>query len=161
MKGKKYPFSAYDKHLSLKMSPLMWLAILFLARPYAIFIMSIANRRDRMGVLETFYGDPAVSFLGALAAIPAIILVLAWIKRQPGAAALTRRVWASGRLLLILASILNIIIIFLPALTGAVLRISMVGWIETIICIFIIIYLIRSTRVRDTFADFPQPPESR
>ena len=156
MKNKKYTFSAYDKHLSLKMSPLMWLVILFLARPYAIFIMSVANRRDRMGVLETFYGDPAISFLGALAAIPAIIVVLAWVKRQPGARPVIQRIWSNGRMLLILASTLNIIIILLPALTGATLHIKTVGLAEIVICILIIIYLLRSSRVRDTFADFPQ-----
>jgi hypothetical protein len=138
----------------------MWLVILFMARPYALFIISIANRRDRMGLLETFHGDPAIGFLGAIAAIPALIVVLAWIKRAPGAAPLTRWIWAKGGYLLILAGVLNMTIIILPALTSPTWHINTVVPAEAILCGMIIVYLIRSTRIRDTFADFPETSAS-
>jgi len=160
MKGKKYPFSAYDKYLNLRISPLMWMAILFLARPFVILIISITNRRDRMGILQMFNGDPALSFLGALAAIPVMLVVVAWIRRKPDASPLVRRIWTNGRSLLILASILNIAIMILPALTGSFSAINAAGGAETVVCILIIFYLARSERVKDTFGDFPKSSAS-
>jgi len=157
MKGKKYPFSAYDKYLCLRMSPLMWLTMLFLARPYVIFIISVANRRDRMGILELFHGEPSMGLLGAVAGIPAAILALAWTRRQPDAPAIVQRTCHAGKHLLVLSSLLNIAVILLPYLTGNAARITAVGWSELAVCLLIIAYLAKSQRVKDTFADFPKP----
>ena len=135
----------------------MWLVLLFLARPYAIFLISVANRRDRMGVLKIFYDEPSMGLLGALAAIPAVIVALTWVKRQPGAPAIAERVWRLGRPLLIMSGLMNIAIILMPYLAGATRHITVISWVEAAACILIITYLARSQRVKDTFADFPPP----
>jgi len=98
--------------------------------------------------------------LAAIAAIPAIFLVYAFIKRVPDAPDKVRRIWQYGRELLMVSSLSNILIVFLPLLMGLVRGISMIGWAQFGISAYIIFYLVAERRVRDTFADFPQPAES-
>lgn len=154
----KYPFSAYDKkYLCLNMSTGMWLVLAFLLRPYVIMIMSLANRRDRMGLINMFYADRFGMVLGALAAVPALLLIYAWFKRKPDAPDRVRWLWRHGRVLLIASIVLNIVIVFVPVLLGKAAGIGYVGALQLALCAGILLYLLRSQRVEDTFADFPQP----
>jgi hypothetical protein len=152
----KYPLSAYDKYVCLDMSVGMWLVIAFLLRPYLIVIISLANRQDRMGVIDMFYADRSHLALGALAAIPAVLVFIAWNKRKPGASAFARALWHRGRALLAVSAVLNAVIGLLPLLEGRPGGMDYFGVVQLVLCGWILVYLHDSERVRDTFADFPE-----
>lgn len=156
----KYPFSAYDKYLCLKPDVSIWLVLAFLLRPYVVIFLSIVNRKDAMGLINLVYFDRLAMILAAIAAIPAIFVVYAFIKRVPDAPDKVRWIWQHGRELLLVSSFLNILVVFLPLLTGLAREVSTVGWAQFGISAYIIYYLFTEQRVRDTFADFPQPAES-
>ena len=156
----QYPFSAYDKYLCLKPDVNIWLVLAFLLRPYVVVLLSIANRKDATGLINLVYSDRIAMILAAIAAIPAIFVVYAFIKRVPDAPDKVRRIWQHGRKLLLVSSFLNILVVFLPLLTGLAREISTVGWAQFGISVYIIYYIFTEQRVRDTFADFPQPAES-
>lgn len=156
----KYPLSAYDKYVSLDMSVGMWLVIAFLVRPYVIVLMSVANRRNPMALIDTFYADRSHLALGALAAIPAVLLVIAWNKRKPEASALARRLWHRGRALLAASAVLNAVIGLLPLVHGRAGGIDYIGVVQLALCGWILVYLYESERVRDTFADFPEEAQA-
>ncbi|MEE8429253.1 MAG: DUF2919 family protein [Gammaproteobacteria bacterium] len=156
----QYPFSAYDKYLCLKPDFSVWLVLVFLLRPYVVVLLSIANRKDHTGLINLVYSDRLAMILAAIAAIPAIFVVYAFIKRKPDAPDKVRRIWQHGRELLLGSSFLNVLVVFLPLLTGIAREISTVGWAQFGISAYIIYYLFTERRVRDTFADFPQPAES-
>jgi hypothetical protein len=158
---RQYAFSAYDKHLCLKISMPMWAAILFLARPFAILLMSFANRQDRTGLLSTFYHDPFSLAIDTLAALPALLVIVAWARHRPEASRPIRWLWAHGRSLLLLATLLNIASVFLPLLWNPDVRMDTPELVKLAICVTILYMLIKSERVRDTFNDFPQPIEKR
>ncbi len=154
---KKYPFSAYDKHLSLRISLPMWAAILFLARPFAILLMSFANRRDRTGLLETFYHDPVSMAIDTVAALPALLVIVAWARHRPEASQPLRWLWARGRALLLISTLLNIVSVFLPLLWNPNVRMDVPELAKLAACAIILYMLLKSERVRDTFNDFPEP----
>jgi hypothetical protein len=156
-KVRPYAFSAYDKYLCLKMSIPMWLTVLFLARPFAIMLMSIVNRRDRMGLVEMFYGDPVAMAIDSFAALPALLVLFALARRQPGASETVRWIWTHGRILLILATALNIFSVFIPFLWESATRMHTPELVKLAASILILVFLFRSPRVRDTFSDFPEP----
>ncbi len=158
--AEKYPFSAYDKYLCLKPDVSIWLILAFLLRPYVVVLLSIANRKDAAGLINLVYSDRIAMILAAIAAIPAIFVVYAFIKRVPDAPDKVRWIWQYGRELLLVASFLNVLVVFLPLLTGFAREISTVGWAQFGISVYIIYYLFTERKVRDTFADFPQPAES-
>lgn len=156
----KYPFSAYDKkYLCLNLSAGMWLVVAFLLRPYVIMIMSLANRRDRMGLIDMVYADRSGMAMGALAAVPVLLLIYAWVKRKPDASDKVRWLWRHGRGLLVAAAGLNIVAVFVPMLLGKASGIGYIGAFQLVLCAAIILYVLGSERVADTFADFPEPAE--
>jgi hypothetical protein len=93
--------------------------------------------------------------LAVLASIPAIFVIVAWIKKNPASPAFIRKVWQHGAMILTISAVLNIVIVFVPLMTGTVRSINMVGWGQLGVSLLIIGYLYFSERVRDTFADFP------
>ena len=156
-----YDFSEYDKYLCLKVNAGLWLVILYLLRPYIVLIGTMKLGRDSSGaagiegVRNILYPDDFSMALAVLATIPALLFMFAWSKRKPDANVFARNLWKNGVNLLAAAAVLNIIVVFVPLVTGVVARIHALGWVQIGFAIVIIGYLYSSRRVRDTFGDFP------
>lgn len=152
----KYPISCYDKNICLKMNGTMWLILLYLLKSYFIALLSVVNISERMQLIDMFYSDRLMLSLGALAGIPAILVVYAWVKRVPGAPSLIRRFWIRGRALLAISAILHACIIFVPLWLGTAHKIEVSGWIQLFISLLIVFIFYRSQYIRDCFSDFPE-----
>lgn len=151
-----YDIPDYNKYLSLKVSPGLWLVLLYLLRPYLIVALSVVNPSDRMELINMFYQDRLPMFLSATAAIPAALLVFAWLKRLPGANDLVRAIWANGRLLLGFSALLNCITAYLPIYLGVTRKLDNLAWLQLGLSVLVIFYILLCQRVKDTFADFPE-----
>ena len=144
----------------------MWLIIAYLLRPYIILLSSLRRSRGGGGVggvdglKNMVYPDELTLVLGIIATLPVFLFLLAWIKRKPGASEFIRNVWHHGGAILLSAAVLNVVIVFLPLLTGVIHRIQSWGWIQVGIALMIIWYLSFSGRAKDTFEDFPKESES-
>jgi len=154
--NQQYGFKDYDSYLCLKVSTGMWAVILFLFRPYVIIILSLVNRRDRMELINAVYTDRTGMMLGALAAIPVMVFIYAWIKRQPDASDHVRWIWHHGRGLLLLSAALNAGFIIATHLLSEATRFGFINSLQLLVCGVIFYYLLVSVRVNDTFADFPK-----
>jgi len=153
-----YEFSAYDGNLALKVSPTLWLAVLFLIRPYLIMVLSFANRREPMALIEMFYADRLPMVVASIAALPVILFLLSYIKRSKAEnISWARRLWHRGRELLMLSAVLNVLVVFFPYLVAQHYNMNVVGMMQLLISLIVLLYLARSKRVKDTFADYPKP----
>lgn len=152
----KYPIYCYDKNISLKLNGTMWLIILFLLKSYFIALLSVVNMTERMQLIDMFYSDRLMLSLGALAGIPAVLIIYAWIKRTPNAPPLIRNIWARGRTLLIISAILHACIIFVPLWLGTSHKIMNTGWIQIILSLIIATIVYKSPYIKDCFSDFPE-----
>lgn len=150
----KYPASAYDDNLCLKIGLGTWVVILFLIRPYVILVLSLANKADRMGLVYLFYPARAALPLAAAAALPTVLLLISWVKRKPGARASIRWIWQHGKVFLFISIFLNAGVALQPLLWDET-KMNSTGWAQLAACILIVIYLLTSERVKDTFKDFP------
>jgi phosphoglycerol transferase MdoB-like AlkP superfamily enzyme len=156
-----YDFTEYDKYLSLKVSTGLWLTILYLLRPYIVLIGAIGMGQRGTGsdgidgVRNILYPDDFSLTLAILATMPALLFIYAWSRRKPGAGPLVKKLWRNGVVLLAVAASLNIVIVFVPLLTGAMDRVHLLSWVQIGFALAIIAYLYASRRVKDTFADFP------
>jgi len=159
--SKLYDFSEYDKYLCLKVSAGLWFVILYLLRPYIILAASLRMGRGGSGaagaggVRNLLYPDDFSLVLALLATVPALLFVYAWTRRRPGAGVLVKQLWKNGANLLAAAAVLNIVIVFVPLLTGAVTRVHLLGWVQIALVPVIVGYLYSSRRIRDTLEDFP------
>jgi len=152
----KYDIPDYDKYLCLKVTPPMWAAILYLIHPYWLLVLSVVNLKDKTGLIDAVYPDRLPMSLAAAAAIPALAVVYAWMKRKPDSGNKIRWIWINGKWFLTVSSILYMAI--------AATRIELVSayqahyliWAQLGTGILIIVFLFTSTRVKDTFSDFPK-----
>ena len=159
--SKVYPFSAYDKYMSLKLDSTLWLVIVYFLRPLILEISTIQMGRGGKsqsvsGLKDLVYPDDFGLFLGFVATIPVLLLMFAYAKRKPGASAFVRTLWRNGRSLLAAAAVMNIVVIFIPFIASITHSINTFGWVQLAVAVAIIVYLYSSRRVSDTFADFPE-----
>ena len=75
---------------------------------------------------------------------------------RPGAPAVVRKLWLRGKPLLLLAAMPDILMIFMPVITGIVSRIHVLGWTRVGLACVVIACLLKSARGSDTFAGFPE-----
>lgn len=161
---KVYEYTDYDKHLALKLGADLGLVVAYFLRPFVLKISTIqigfGKKSDKVaGLKELVYPDDFGFFIAFLAAIPALIVLITYMKRKPGASDMVKKLWRNGRNLLVVAAGLNIAIIFLPFAYLAGYSINLFGWAQLALAIFIMYFLYNSDRVRDTFADFPSEAE--
>jgi hypothetical protein len=155
-----YPFSAYDKYMSLKLDSNMWLVIVYFLHPYLLkistFQMGRGPKSDSVsGLKNLIYPDDFGFFLAFVASIPVLLLMVAYAKRKPDAAQWVRTIWGNGRNLMATAAVLSVIVVFVPFLAELSHSIPVYGWGQLAVAAGILYYLFTSKRVADTFADFP------
>lgn len=160
-----YPFTAYDKYMSLKLDSNMWFIIVYFLRPFLLKVSTIQMGRGAKsdsvsGLKDLVYPNDFGFFLAFVATIPVLLLVFAYAKRKPGASEFVLSLWRNGRNLLVAAAVLNIIVIFIPFLANITHSINIYGWGQLALAVAIIVYLYSSKRVTDTFADFPEGTET-
>lgn len=158
--GKKnapeYPLSAYDGHFCLKPGLLLWLVIAFLARAYVVTLVSFTRRAgSRMELIDLVYSHRATLALAALAALPAVACVYAYVRRRPGAHPRDRALWHAGRWLLLASALVNLAVVAMPVAQHLA---QVEGWrlLEMLVSAWVLIYLAISRRVRQTFAEYPE-----
>jgi hypothetical protein len=162
MVKKVYSFEEYDKYLCLKPSRGLWVVILFLLLPFVITVLTfLFGRRGGdttflKNIQNILYPNDLSLMLAFLASMPALIFMYAWIRRKPGAPDNVKKICRNGAVMLNATAIMNVIIIFLPLLTGGVRSIHWIGWVHASLLFIIINYLRSSQRVKDTFSDFPK-----
>lgn len=137
-----------------------WLVIAFLMRPYLVIGMSLTNRGDRMELLNLVYADRLWLSIDTLAALPAVMVAIAYARRKPGAPAWVRRLWRSGRVALLSSAGLNALVAAASLFHSTNVQPSFVSPLLLCISLWCLWYLVVAKRVHDAFNDFPNPHDS-
>lgn len=147
----RYNSLRYDERFILKVSPLLWLTIFYSMRHSLLFLFVSMTQSAQ---LMSAFADVVDLRLMASDSL-ALLVLLAYFSRlgkTPGN--LFRRVWHGGKWLLLAATALNTALV--PLLQWekiADLDLVLLTLLE--LNVVVVIYLARSTLVRDIFADFP------
>jgi hypothetical protein len=56
---KKYTVEYFDSYDCLKLSKPFYLVLLFVLRGYIVWLMSVTNMRDKVGIIQWIYPDTA------------------------------------------------------------------------------------------------------
>jgi hypothetical protein len=157
----KYPTHHYDENLLLRVSPLIWLSILYGVRHF--FFMGAAKLMP-MDVVALPWINLQTSPFFMLTDFPAVLVLLATGHRVSNGWNIMRRVWKHGRWLLIVSYGAGV------AVFGYVNQETLLdpdAWnfadamLVLIVDFACIGYLISSERVRDIFNDLPDSAEKR
>ena len=153
-KLKTYPSFAYDEHFCIKIGIGLWIVMLFLLRPYLAMLLSFANTSDPTELIDLVFDTRRALALQAVAALPAMMLFVAYSRRRPAAGAAVRWIWHRGKTLLILSVLGNLSILLGPIFWENTAP-GFSSWVQAVAAMGMVFYLFRSERVRDTFHDFP------
>lgn len=141
----------YNADLVLKAPFFLAVAIIWLSRNLIVpFVAAVISQKTH----STEFTQLAVNhstWLFAVASIPALLALVAWGKRLPGAGASIRWCWRHGRLLLSISSIADLALHYwlVPKLTKGFIPAAL------LLDFYILVYLSISHRVKHVFSDFP------
>lgn len=155
----RYGVDSYDDFLCLRPPWPLIASLIFLCRGLVIFVLAAASR----GVATQFdylAGTETLGIGGSLATAPAALVLYALGARAPSAPAFVRRIWMRGRALVSLSALAYIYLATLGARLGPdplawLSDASVAGKAMLVAELGIIGYVWLSSRVRQTFRDFP------
>ncbi len=151
---------AYDRFLCLKVPFHLALAMFFSIRH--LFIVFLAyNPSPKMAAAFT-YLQAFQSPLFVFSDLPALLVLVAWLKRLPESGALWRSVWKHGRVLLTVSLLCQFALLFWQQGQSLSQAYSYTDSQRFVIVnmglgLLTIYYLWRFAIIRDVFADFPAP----
>ncbi|OOZ59157.1 DUF2919 family protein [Solemya velum gill symbiont] len=159
----QFPPDAYDEQLKLKPSTGMLLVLLYAIRH--VFLIFLAYFPLMRGGGDGTFIKEFISLQAMVADIPAILLLVTLVMRQPGAHQLWRSIWQHGRLILIVTLAIQLIMDSLQSGMQIIDRSSQ-GMVLPILLyllldLYVMVYAIRSNRIRMTFLDFPDEKSQR
>lgn len=161
----KYQIHDINHFGVLKVSFPLMLIFAFLTRHWWLSVGVLMSRSPE--VMGTFFDGSVTYFL--VAEFPALLISVLAMKRKPGAGKIVRSVWKHGFWLLSLSALLNLAMIallptkmlpFPPKLSFDLSRLDGAQWAAAAANIAVIAYFVLSARTRDTFAEFPTPPDT-
>lgn len=146
----------YDANFALKVSPFLWLIILWSCHHALLLALGAVSKS---GDVFALMADYAYSVPLLISNIPGVIVLAARINRTPHAGAKTRWLWHHGITLLVLGlSISTVVTVYVYQQKIADPE-NFVFWMVAVNLGFIA-YLVLSRRARAIFADFPSPTQA-
>lgn len=148
-----HPSFRYDEYFLLKVSPLLWIAIVYSLRHIIVVGLSFVG-----GIADLPIVKHGIDPLMVGSDLPALLVILAMTQRRSGGATWARGLWVKGRVLLSAGFAAHIVLTFTLHHSVFEHRFNETSlWLGTA-CVLdgvAIFYLLRSKLVGDIFADFP------
>ncbi|MEW6984422.1 DUF2919 family protein [Colwelliaceae bacterium 6471] len=151
----QYSLEDFDVFDCLKISKGIYLLLLFVLRGYIVWIMSVTNMNDRVGIIQWVYPVPALFYLSLLSGLVGIFVVLVLSLRRPDAAPWVRFCWRHCRTLLVITLIFDLIVSVLGELY---LQMFSISWIcaQTLLVIAFVAFCFNSKRFNINLREFPE-----
>lgn len=151
----KYGLDSYDDHLCLRPSKLLVACTLFLSR--GVLLLAVFGLIKGVPDAVRPFVDADRLWEAAIAALPAVGVLYALAARLPGAPTAVRWIWRNGRALLALSAVSYV------ALAAVRLGSDPQRWLASPLAtkalviaeVAILVFVVLSARVRDTFLEFP------
>jgi len=161
--SRSYSPSSYDDHFCLKPPALLWIAVLFLCRAIVLIVLYDLAHVSGMSsdVAALLQGtESAYALIPSLVAAPVLYALL---RRAPTSTKLVRWIWAHGRVILVVAAILDCAVSVAGSgiLEGQSADSAASALLAALFDVYFLLYILAAPRVRDSFADFPPPQTAR
>jgi len=152
---KNYSIKDFDSFDCLKLSKYFYLILLFVLRGYIIWLISVTNMRDRVGLMEWVYPEMNLFLLSLVSGTLGLFVVFLMSLRRPGAPAWVQRSWRHCRTFLVIALLFDLIINGLAVLYWQLLPLYwLIG--QALIVSVLISLSYTSERLSLNLTEFPQ-----
>jgi hypothetical protein len=145
----------FDSFDCLKLAPGIYIILLFILRAYIIWIMSVTNMRDHVGMIQWVFPQTALFYLNLASGVIGLFIVLILILRRPKARAWVRICWRKCNVLLIVALTFDLLV---GVLGYFIWQLQSITWllIHCSLVISAIVYILLSKRLTINMAEFPE-----
>ncbi|UUO22468.1 DUF2919 domain-containing protein [Colwellia sp. M166] len=145
----------FDNFDCLKLAPGIYLILLFILRAYIIWIMSVTNMRDHVGIIQWIYPQTALFYLNLVSGVIGLFIVLVLSLRRPTAPAWVRICWQKCKMLLIVALAFDLLI---GVLGYFIWHLQTISWllVHCSLVISAVSYILKSKRFTINIAEFPE-----
>ncbi|MBU2893860.1 DUF2919 domain-containing protein [Colwellia sp. D2M02] len=152
---KHYSIEDFDHFDCLKLSKLFYLVLLFVLRGYIIWLISVTNMRDRVGLMEWIYPQTDLFILSLVSGALGLFVVLIISLRRPDAAPWVQKCWPYCRAFLLIALLFDL---FVNVAAVLYLQLLPIAWLigQAIIVIALIALCFASERMKINLVEFPQ-----
>jgi hypothetical protein len=156
-----YSVQDFDHFDCLKISKWVYLSLIFILRGYVVWLMSVTNMKDRVGIIQWIYPETSLFYLSLGSGALGIFIVIVLSLRRPKAKSWVKRSWLHVKGILTLALLFDLIICLVAFFYWHLLSLT---WLITqaIIVGGLIIILNSSKKFMINIAEFPEPlPEKK
>ncbi|REL26715.1 DUF2919 family protein [Thalassotalea euphylliae] len=153
---KHYSVSDFDRFDCVKLSKTIYLALAFLLRGYLVWMMSVTNFNDRVGVIQSIYPDPKLFYLNLASGSLGLLVVLLVSLRRPNASGWVKRAWPYTLNVIIVALIIDSLIIFAGFYWWQLTDLATM-LIQLALALCVALLCLRSKRLKLNLAEFPEP----
>jgi uncharacterized membrane protein len=145
----------FDNFDCLKLAPGIYLILLFVLRAYIVWIMSVTNMRDHVGIIQWIFPQTSLFYLNLASGALGLFIVLVLSLRRPNAASWVRSSWKKCDVLLIIALIFDLLITLLGYF---VWQLQSMSWllVHGTLVVGAITYILLSKRFAINLAEFPE-----
>jgi uncharacterized membrane protein len=145
----------FDNFDCLKLAPGIYLILLFVLRAYIVWIMSVTNMRDHVGIIQWIFPQTSLFYLNLASGALGLFIVLVLSLRRPNAASWVRSSWKKCDVLLIIALIFDLLITLLGYF---VWQLQSISWllVHGTLVVGAITYILLSKRFAINLAEFPE-----
>ncbi|WP_448549247.1 DUF2919 family protein [Thalassotalea fusca] len=145
----------FDKFDCVKISPIIYLALMFVLKAYLVWILTVTNMQDRASIIQFFYPDKWVFFVNLASGAVGILALVVLTLRRPDTAQWVKWLWQRYNLLIVFALIFDLLINIAAVWLWSI---GNYQWILTtsIIAVLITICLYKSKRVNINLQEFPE-----
>lgn len=145
----------FDNFDCLKLAPGIYLILLFVLRAYIIWIMSVTNMRDHVGIIQWIYPQTSLFYLNLVSGVIGLFVVVILSLRRPNAANWVRVVWQKCHILLVVALAFDLLI---GVLGYFIWHLQSLSWLmmHCLLVIVAMLYIVRSKRFIINLAEFPE-----
>lgn len=154
-KYSQYSVEDFDKFDCLKLSKSIYLVLLFVLRGYLVWLMSVTNMQDRVGIIQWLYPQTALFYLSLISGTVGLFVVLVISLRRPDAKRWVRVSWSYCRALLIFALAFDFIVSLLGFFYWQLLSVSWLVMQGSVIAV-LICFCFRSERMAINLQEFPE-----
>jgi len=103
-----YSVQDFDKFDCLKVSKWLYISLLFVLRGYVIWLMSVTNFKDRVGIIQWVYPETSLFYLSLGSGALGIFFVFILSLRRPNAKSWVKICWQQGRVIITLALLFDL-----------------------------------------------------
>jgi hypothetical protein len=155
---KKFLFSPddFNEFHVLKIPFLLYLVLIYLNKYFLLVVLPSIGGGDLTAIVRWF----KIDWLMMISCLPALALLVASLYRIPTPKKLPKLVWEKGRLLLLISSALDFVILAsYVALDWRILDTGLAALLA--IDVAIAVYLLRSNYLKEMFKEFPEEVEKK